>query len=103
MSAGMHFALIDRYSGLIAWVGEASSPEIACAIGRAEANPGHVPKGFERVASTSVDAGFDVYAVPAGLFDEAQHDDASVIAAVRGAAFLGMYQSVSPADLADSA
>jgi hypothetical protein len=102
MDAGTHFALIDRYSGLIAWVGEASSPEVACAIGHAEANPGHVPKGFERVLSTSVDAGFDVYAVPAGLFDEVGNDDATAIAAVRGAAFLGMYQSVAPADLADS-
>jgi hypothetical protein len=102
MSPRMHFALIDRYSGLIAWVGEASSPEIACAIGHAEANPGHVPKGFERVPSTSVDAGFDVYEVPAGPFDEAEHDDATAIAAVRCAAFLGMYQSIAPADLADS-
>jgi hypothetical protein len=102
MVAGTHFALIDRYSGLIAWVGEASCPEVACAIGHAEANPGHVPKGYERVRSTSVDAGYDVYTVPAGLFDEAEHDDATAIAAVRGAAFLGTYQSVAPADLADS-
>jgi len=49
-----------------------------------------------------VDAGYDVYTVTAGLFDEAEHDDATAIAAVRGAAFLGTYQSVAPADLADS-
>jgi hypothetical protein len=57
MVAGAHFALIDRYSGLIAWVGEGSSPEVACAIVHAEANPDHLPKGFERVRSTSADAG----------------------------------------------
>jgi hypothetical protein len=102
MEAGTHFALIDRYSGFLAWVGDASSPEIACAIGHAEANPGHIPKGFERVPSSSVDAGFDVYVVPAGLFDDAEHDDAKAIAAVRGSVFLGMYQSVAPADLADA-
>jgi len=54
------------------------------------------------VRSTSLDAGYDVYAVHAGPFDEAEHDDATTIAAVSGGAFLGMYQSVAPADLADS-
>ena len=102
METPPHFALIDRYSGFLSWVGEASSPEIACAIAHAEANPGHVPKGFERVPSTSVDAGFDVYVVPAGLYDDAAHDDAAALAAIRGGVFLGMYQSIAPTDLADA-
>lgn len=68
--------------------------------------PKRIPVMSRRVLSacdqTSADAGYDVYAVQASLFDEAEHDDATAIAAVRGATFLGMYQSVAPADLADS-
>lgn len=101
MSNEVRFALIDRYTGLIAWVGEASSPELACVVAAGEATPGQFPRGYERVAATSVDAGFDVYLVPAGSFTDVDSDDGNAIAAIRGCAFLGMYQSIAPADLSD--
>jgi len=99
MSDSQRYALIDRYSSLVVWVGEASSPELACTIANAEANPGQSPIGFERVESSSVDAGFNVYLAVVGEIDKLENPYLRTLAARSGGAFLGVYQAIAPRDL----
>lgn len=102
MSEELRYALVDRYTDCLAWVGEASSPELPCVIAYGEAHPGQRPRGYERVSTSSVDAGFDVYVVPAGSFVAFEGSDEQAIAAVRACAFLGLYQSIAPVDLSNA-
>jgi hypothetical protein len=101
VSEHIYYALIDRYSGSLSWVGEARSPEEACTIGSAEADPSRGPRRFERVYSAGVDDGYDVYASPGEIFTDADGRDRTVIEEVRKHRYLGVYQATAPLDLAD--
>jgi hypothetical protein len=76
--------------------------KIRYALGHGDTNLAQIAKCFQRVAPTRVVAGFDVCAVPAGLFDAAERDEPTAIAAVRLPVGLGRYQSIARADLADA-
>jgi len=100
VSERIYYALIDRYSGCLRWVGEARSAEEACTIGSAEADPSREPRRYERIESTSVDDGYDVYATtPGGTLSDATAATEWLLKRCESTAILGFIRLPRPTTL----